>query len=129
LRASVIFSWEHSDGATIRGEGYTRDISPTGVYVVTTDPVLTGSIVRLEVSLPSLREKSSGAFLRTSGHVVRSEHDGFAAVADMGFKMQFPDSRSRRQSLDDEIEGNGKSESRASNVGAKKHDSVFRFSM
>lgn len=46
----------------------------------------------LEVTLPSLRGRTPGAFLRTVGHVVRRERTGFAAVADMGFRMQVTDS-------------------------------------
>ena len=75
----------------MRGEGYTRDISPTGVYILTSDRLPAGAVVRLEVTLPSLRGQGSGALLQTSGHVVRSEEIGFAAVANMGFRMQVPE--------------------------------------
>jgi hypothetical protein len=91
LKASVKFSWEDLQGSTIRGEGYTRDISPSGVFVLTSDRLPSGTAVKLEVALPSLRQEPSGAFLRTHAHVVRSEELGFAAVADMGFRMQLPD--------------------------------------
>ena len=77
----------------IRSEGYTRDISPSGVFVVTRVPLSPGVAVKLEITLPSMREEHSGACLRTVGHVVRSEEIGFAAVADLGFRMQFPASR------------------------------------
>ena len=50
-----------------------------------------GTTVNLEVALPSPRKESSGAFLRTRGHIVRSEQLGFAAVAEMGFRMRFPE--------------------------------------
>jgi hypothetical protein len=89
-----LFSSEQIEGSTIRGQGYTRDISPTGVFVLTTDSLSSGAVVNLEITLPSLRGQRSGACLRTIGHVVRSEELGFAAVADLGFRMQFPDSRS-----------------------------------
>ena len=59
-------------------------------------PIATGSHRKLEVALPSPRKETSGAFLRTRGHVVRSEQLGFAAVAEMGFRMQFPDTHSSR---------------------------------
>jgi hypothetical protein len=72
-------------------EGYTRDISSTSVYVLTGERLPSGTAVKLEIALPSLRgRRRSGACLRTQGHVVRSEEVGFAAVADMGFRMQLP---------------------------------------
>jgi len=96
LKIAVKFFWENSQGSMSQGEGYTRDISPSGVFVVTGDRLPLGTTVKLEVALPSPRKEASGALLRTRGHVVRSEHLGFAAVAEMGFRMQFPDTRSTR---------------------------------
>ena len=92
LRACVTFSAEQPDGIVIRNEGYTRDISSSGAFVFTSVLLPPGVTVKLEITLPSLRGERSGACLRTVGHVVRSEAIGFAAVADMGFRMQFPDS-------------------------------------
>lgn len=68
-----------------------------------------GTAVKLDVALPSLRGHRSGALLHTVGHVVRSEESGFAAAADMGFRMQMP------ESLTDSVEravsnANGKNE-------------------
>jgi len=100
----VTFSWEHSDGSVMRGEGYTRDISSSGVYVLTTGPLPSGAVVKLEVALPSLLGQRSGACLRTQGHVVRCEEVGFAAAADMGFRMQLPKTTSSEQSFS---KGNG----------------------
>jgi hypothetical protein len=92
----VKFSWENTQGSMTQGEGYTRDISPSGVFVLTGDRLPLGATVKLEVALPSPRKEISGASLRTRGHVVRSEQFVFAAVAEMGFRMQFPDTRSSR---------------------------------
>jgi len=96
LKIAVRFSWENSHGSMSQGEGYTRDISPSGVFVLTGDRLPLGATVKLEVTLPSRRKGPSGALLHTRGHVVRSEQLGFAAVAEMGFRMQFPDTRSTR---------------------------------
>lgn len=93
LRAFVDFSAEQSDGIVIRSEGYTRDISPSGVFVFTSVPLPWRANVNLEITLPSLRGEEAGACLRTVGHVVRTEEIGFAVVADLGFRMQYPDSR------------------------------------
>jgi hypothetical protein len=95
-----VFSWANTDGNTMRGEGYTRDISPAGVYVMTSDLLPSSTAVKLEVSLPSLNEKRNGASLRTQGRVVRSEEIGFAVAADMGFRMQFPEGSSSAESLE-----------------------------
>src|SRR5579864_5192118 len=100
LRASVAFSWANTDGNTMRGEGYTRDISPAGIYVWTSDPLPSSTAVKLEVSLPSLNEKRNGASLRTQGRVVRSEEIGFAVAADIAFRMQFSEGSSSAESLE-----------------------------
>jgi hypothetical protein len=117
LKASVTFSWEHSDGSTMRGEGYTRDISPSGVYVLTSDRLPSGAVLELEVALPSLRGQRTGAYLRTHGHVVRSEEVGFAAAADMGFRMQLPQTPSSEQSF---TKGNGGCTHDADSMETKK---------
>jgi hypothetical protein len=83
----------------VRGEGYTRDISPSGVFVSTGDRLPSGAALDLEVALPSLVGQRTGARLRTHGHVVRSEEVGFAAAAEMGFRMQLPKTTSSEQSF------------------------------
>jgi hypothetical protein len=88
----------------MRGEGYTRDISPNGVYLLTSDRLPAGAVVKLEVALPSLLGQGSGARLRSSGYVVRSEEVGFAAAANTGFQMQLSEMRSSAQSFS---KGNG----------------------
>jgi hypothetical protein len=107
LKVSVTFSWEQPDGSKARGEGYTRDISSSGVFVLTSDRLPSGTAVRLEVALPSLREKTSGTSLQTQGHVVRSEEIGFAAAADVGFRMRFPQGASTERVLS-KGRGNGR---------------------
>jgi hypothetical protein len=64
--------------------------------VLTGERLPLGTTVKLEVALPSPRKEPSRAFLQTRGHIVRSEQLGFAAVAEMGFRIQFPDTRSSR---------------------------------
>ena len=93
LKTPVALSWKSTDGHKNYGEGHTRDISSCGVFVLTGMRVPLGTSVQLEVSLPSLREQRSGVCLRTYGEVIRSEENGFAAVADMGFRIQFPETQ------------------------------------
>jgi PilZ domain-containing protein len=106
LRASVRFAWEQKVGSTRHGEGYTRDISAAGVFVLTTNRLPPGTPVKMEVILPPVSEKRVGASLRTHARVVRSEKTGFAAAADMGFRMRFPEA----SSFPNNTGGNGKFE-------------------
>jgi hypothetical protein len=88
LSALVSFEWESNGEHVLRGEGYTRDISPAGVFVVTGQALPVGTAVRLEVDLPGLQSENSGPRLRTQAHVIRTERGGFAAIADAGFRLQ-----------------------------------------
>jgi len=113
LRTPVNFSWRRSDGDELHGEGFTRDISPCGVYVVCAEVVPSGTSIDVEVRLPSLRAgRHAGACLRTQGHVVRSESLGFAVCADLGFRMQFSDTDSRQGSLRNVDENGGMNETK-----------------
>jgi len=127
LKTAVKFSWESPQNGICRGEGVTRDISPSGVFVLTDERLPLGTTVKLEVKLPSPRNAPSGAFLRTRGHIVRAEQLGFAAVAEMGFRMQFPEiasSRSSRRKTDDTKQDGSREE--ASEVHRR---ATLRFSM
>lgn len=88
MKSWVTFSWDNAQGTKHKGEGYTLDISSYGVYVLTDNRLPVGALVHLEVSLPSPRENRNGVCLRTRGKVVRSEERGFAAVAELGFRIQ-----------------------------------------
>lgn len=73
--------------------------------MLTTDRLLTGTEIKLEVTLPSLREKQTGASLRTHGHVVRSDATGFAAVAEMGFQMRLTETSTVGQTTRQQSDG------------------------
>jgi hypothetical protein len=89
LSAPVSFLWESRDGAVGAGEGHTRDISIAGVFILTSGLIPEGSVVRMEVSLPPANVKGQRIRLRTQGRVIRTEDNGFAAIAHMGFRMDF----------------------------------------
>jgi hypothetical protein len=89
LSAPVSFFWQSREGSVGAGEGHTRDISITGVFILTAGLVPEGSLIRLDVSLPPLHGKGQRVHLHTEGRVLRTEDDGFAAIADMGFRMDF----------------------------------------
>ena len=63
-------------------EGFTRDISAGGVFVLTSDLLPVGSIVQMEIQLSPVRVR-----LRSHGQVMRTEPNGFGVVADTGFRM------------------------------------------
>jgi hypothetical protein len=125
-----MFSWEPSDGDTIKGVGYTRDISSGGVFVLTSDRLLSGTSVKLEVSLPAPRETSSGASLMSQGRIVRSEETGFAAAADTGFRMRFPETLCSELSFG-KVKGDGgsKHEVGSEEIRQKQLDVISRFWM
>ncbi len=127
LKTAVKFSWERQPGSTSRGEGFTRDISPSGVFVLTGDQLPLGTTVKLEVELPSPRKHAPGASLRTRGHVVRSEQLGFAAVAEMGFRMQFPEIQSSRNSPGKAASGKG--DETTQELSRVPRNAALRFSM
>jgi hypothetical protein len=113
LRAFVKFAWENLQGITIRGEGRTRDISAGGLFVLTGDRLPLETAVKLEVSLPALREDKSGACLRTHGQVIHSEDVGFGAVANTGFQILLSELQGSRYSVG-KSHGNGDAKQEAS---------------
>ena len=88
LAAQVIFTREYGSGITERLEGLARDISKAGIFVFAPAPPPENSVVSLEVTLPIHSSQTSGTLLRSHGHVVRSEFDGFAVSADVSFRLQ-----------------------------------------
>jgi hypothetical protein len=78
----------------MRGEGPTRDISASDVFGVASDPVPSGSVLSLQIVLPSLQaQRASGACLCTLGHVVRSEPLGLRWSPTRNSSCTFPRSR------------------------------------
>ena len=127
LRGSVTFVWEQTDGSRMHGDGYTRDISPAGVFVLTSNRLPPGTPVEMEVILPSLNEQRVGASLRAHARVVRSEMTGFAAAADIRFRMSFPEGPSS-ESVGNR-DGNGKFETSSKRNEALARVPVSRFWM
>jgi hypothetical protein len=127
LTASVKFSWERLDGSTIRSHGYTKNISASSVFVTTAEQLAKGTVVELEINLPSLKARDkAGPCLQTVGHVVRSEAAGFAAVADIAFRMEIPETNMSQWSLG-KSDGSEKEEALA--MGARAVDARLRFPM
>jgi hypothetical protein len=102
LAAPVSFEWENKAGVIKKGEGYTRDISPAAVFVVTSELLSVASALRLHIELPGLLPDNSGPSLNTQALVIRVERAGFAAIADAGFRLQIQGTDANRKSLKDE---------------------------
>jgi len=84
LEATAQFSWTDSGGVHWQGQGRTRDISETGVFVCTPHCPPSGATVRLEVRASAL--SNSGLMMHTRGQVVRVEA-GEVASAAAGFAV------------------------------------------
>jgi PilZ domain-containing protein len=97
LKSPTIFSEKRADRHTIHCEGFTRDISAGGVFISTAELLPVGSIVQMEIRVSPERVK-----LRTQGRVVRTEAQGFAVVADMGFRMLFRNTPRRAMKIKSE---------------------------
>jgi hypothetical protein len=86
LSAPALFMWATQDGKPHSGQGVTRDINTSGVYVVTDAVPPVGARVQLEIVLPKLADDSPGMHLQGEGIVFRCEFQeagksGFAASA------------------------------------------------
>lgn len=96
LSAPAYFTWKTPDGVAGKGEGATRDISSLGVFICAPCLLPVGSRLGLEVILPPIQSTSRPLQLHAQARVVRAEYMGFAAMGDMGFRMEFANSPMRR---------------------------------
>lgn|SRR5260370_40123627 len=86
LSADAVFTWESAERMYLHGEGVTRDVSSSGVYIfsLTCPPV--GATIQLEVLLFALASGARTLRLKTDATVIRVEHgsaageEGFAVV-------------------------------------------------
>jgi hypothetical protein len=85
LQATAHFSWRDAGGTRWQGRGFTRDISETGLFVVTRDAPPSGVAVKVEVR--AFSRWGSGLLMQAKGQVVRVEVNeqpasgvGFAAA-------------------------------------------------
>ncbi|PYU15416.1 MAG: hypothetical protein DMG29_06915 [Acidobacteria bacterium] len=88
LCARADFKWRDREGIHHRGEGFTRDISPTGMFVYTDSHPPAGTHIRVELCLSSLAEGASALRMSAKARVVRvnpvtpgGPQGGFAAVS------------------------------------------------
>jgi hypothetical protein len=69
----VLFSWAPDGGLPHSGQGVTRDINTSGVYVFAKIAPQVGSRVQVDVLLPNFTDGSSGMHLYGEGAVLRVE--------------------------------------------------------
>jgi hypothetical protein len=93
MNASVMFRWSGPDDGNCQGEGFTRDMSVAGVFVLTATCPPPNAVVQMEVFLP-LSDGGSKALLNADMMVLRVDHDiagdkrsGFSAVS-KGFSLR-----------------------------------------
>lgn len=70
--------------------------------MITGQALSVGTAVRLEVDLPGLQSEDSGPRLKTQALVIRSERGGFAAIANVGFRLQVPGTDAARKNSKNE---------------------------
>jgi hypothetical protein len=86
LEAQVVFSWSGNDGLPRESRGHTRDISPKGAYVITTQCPPLGASVAMTFYLPSLTEKSQAVYVQAQARVLRVDSGRAGSAA--GFSVE-----------------------------------------
>lgn len=88
LQARVDFTWKDQEGIHHQGEGFTRDISPTGMFVYSDAHPPADVDIHVEVFLPPLVEGESALRMSAKARVLRVDlatpgepQAGFAAVS------------------------------------------------
>jgi hypothetical protein len=93
LNAPVLFLWAPHEGKARSGQGVTRDINASGVYVLTDVLPPVGALVQLDILLPKLEDPGFGMSLAGEGVVLRVEPQSAqgAGTSGAGFaaSMQF----------------------------------------
>ena len=91
IKASVVFTWE-SPGGPLQGQGVSRDISRTGVYIRTATTPPSAVLIEMEIFLPPIEPEGKAVRVLSKGRVVRVEQPpmnesqgGFAAFTEGSF--------------------------------------------
>ena len=96
LRCPAVFEWIDEEGQAQVGAGFTRDLSATGVFLLSAASPPEGTRMRIEVLLPVERPAEEGLKLSSDATVIRVEHahesTGFAASSQFAFAGEMPGS-------------------------------------
>jgi hypothetical protein len=77
MELPVIFEWSDKQGIKQQGAGFTRNISTSGIYVVSSATPPPETTLVLEVIVPPSDSPAQDVRLRSEGKLVRVEQDGF----------------------------------------------------
>jgi hypothetical protein len=89
LNAPVQLLWALQNGVPHSGQGVTRDVNASGVYVRTKVFPAIGSRVQMEILLPKLADAGHGMHLNGEGIVVRVDFHGGAREGGFAAEVQF----------------------------------------
>ncbi len=87
LRARANFRWKDREKIDHEGKGFTRDISPTGIFVYADSHPPPEAVIRIEVLLPlaeggsALRMRAKARVLRADSPTLGEPQAGFAAAS------------------------------------------------
>ena len=85
LKVPVVLFWRDEDGSRRRARGFTRDLSPGGIFLLAPRCPPPGTTVGLEAYLPPLSPPAPRWLMQVRGRVVRLESqpngDGLAGLA------------------------------------------------
>ena len=78
LKVPVIFRWRDRQGTRCRGNGFTRDLSSEGMFVVSDRCPPAGAAIKLNLILPALSREALGLRMAGQGRVLRVDATGGA---------------------------------------------------
>jgi len=87
LRMPVVFRWKGSGRVRLQGEGFTRDISAGGVFIVTSACLPPNAVVDMEILFPAanmpsnIHIKREMKVLRVENGTDGTRHSGFSAAS------------------------------------------------
>lgn len=116
LTAQVSFTCGGGKGDIREGTGLTRDISKSGIFVLSPAPPPLDTAIVLEVTLPL--PEAPGTKLKSHGRVVRIEAEGFAVSADVAFRM-LTEKHTRRRTSPEEAHADAASSDAKAASGPK----------
>jgi hypothetical protein len=96
MQCPAIFEWRDEHGQSHSGAGFTRDISASGVFILSAHQPPTGSWSQIEVLLPAQQQAEQGLKLSSNALVTRvegtGEAKGFAAASEFAIvgEREFP---------------------------------------
>jgi hypothetical protein len=76
VRARAVFHWDDRGGVSREGQGFTKNVSPKGAYVLASECPPQGTPMEMTIDLPSLGKGSNNLHIRADCHVLRVDRVG-----------------------------------------------------